>query len=81
MTKKKLVINKHILIPKHIKLTAKEREELFKKYNISLKELPKIRMDDAAIAKLNVAEGDVIKIVRNSPTAGEIEFYRGVVSE
>jgi DNA-directed RNA polymerase subunit H (RpoH/RPB5) len=81
MTKKKLVINKHILIPKHIKMTAKEREELFKKYNISLKELPKIRMDDAAISKLNVAEGDVIKIVRNSPTAGEVEFYRGVVSE
>ncbi len=79
--KSKLVIKKHILIPTHIKLSAKERDELFKRYNISLKELPKIKKDDSAISSLNVKEGDVIKIMRQSPTAGETEFYRGVVSE
>ena len=79
--KSKLIIKKHILIPKHIKLSVKEKEELFKRYNVSLKELPKINKDDAAIAILNVKEGDVIKIIRESPTAGKTEFYRGVSSE
>ncbi len=79
--KRKQIVTKHVLVPKHIKLSAKEKEELFKKYNISLKELPKIRNDDPAIAHLNAKEEDVIKIMRQSPTAGETEFYRGVVSE
>jgi DNA-directed RNA polymerase subunit H len=46
-----------------------------------LKELPKIKKDDPAILNLTVKEGDVIKIIRQSPTAGEVEFYRGVISE
>jgi DNA-directed RNA polymerase subunit H len=82
MAKKiKTIIKNHVLVPKHTKLSVKEKEELFKKYNISLKELPKIKKDDPAIANLDVKEGDVIKITRISDTAGEIEFYRGVVSE
>ena len=79
--KQKVSIKHHMLIPKHIKMSEKEKEELLKKYNISIKELPKIKIDDPAIAGLNVKEGDVIKIIRQSPTAGETEFYRGVVSE
>ena len=75
------IIKKHILIPKHLKLSVKERDEIFKKYNISLKDLPKIGENDPAIASLNVKEGDVIKIIRISPTAGETVFYRGVLSE
>ncbi len=79
--KRKQIVTKHVLVPKHIKLTIKERNDLFDKYNISIVELPKIKVDDPAIAHLNVKEGDVIKIIRNSLTAGETEFYRGVISE
>lgn len=79
MRKKKPVIKKHVLIPKHIKLSEKEKKELFERYNISLEELPKIKKDDQAIARLNVKVGDVIKIIRQSPTAGEAAFYRGVI--
>jgi len=81
MRKKKILIKSHILMPKHIKLSEKEKKELFEKYNISLKELPKIKKDDSAIAPLNAGVGDVIKIIRSSPTAGEAIFYRGVISE
>ncbi len=81
MKKKKLLIKKHILIPKHIKLSEKEKKELFEKYGISLKELPKIKLDDPAIVSLKVKAGDVIKIIRQSPTAGESMFYRGVIGE
>ena len=79
--KSKIIIKKHILIPKHVKLSVKEKEELFKRYSVSLKELPKIVKDDPAIASLNAKEGDIIKIIRESPTAGKTEFYRGVSSE
>lgn len=79
--KKKIIVKSHVLIPKHIKLSEKEKKELFEKYNISLKELPKIKKNDPAIAQLNAEVGDVIKIIRKSPTAGEAIFYRGVIGE
>lgn len=78
MAKLKVDITKHILIPKHTKLSEKERKELLEKFSISVKELPKINKDDSAIEHLEVQAGDVIKIVRKSPTAGEVVFYRGI---
>ena len=71
---------KHILVPVHKKISEKEKAELLKKYNITLKELPKILINDSAISDLDAKEGDVIKITRKSHTAGEIAYYRGVTS-
>lgn len=70
----------HILVPKHIKLSDKEKEEVLKKYNIKVGDLPKIFLSDPALADLDVKEGDVIKIIRKSPTSGEAVYYRGVTS-
>jgi len=72
---------KHILIPEHTVISNDEKKELLEKYNITEKELPKISKSDAAIAHLDVKSGDVIKIIRNSPTAGKVIFYRGVSNE
>lgn len=80
MTEEATITN-HILVPKHEKLTAKEKEELLKKYGITQRELPKIHQTDTAIAHLDVEIGDVIKITRQSPTAGITFFYRGVSNE
>ncbi|MFC1768893.1 DNA-directed RNA polymerase subunit H [Nanoarchaeota archaeon] len=77
---KDLDITKHVLVPKHVKLSEKEKKELFEKYNITMEELPKILIKDAAIKNLNVKAGDVIKVVRISSTAGESNFYRGVIN-
>ena len=77
---KKFTTDKHSLIPKHVKLNDKEKQALLERYNISLKQLPKILVTDPALANLNVKSGDVIKIVRQSPTAGESIFYRGVIN-
>ena len=79
MAKTEIDITKHILIPKHTKLSDKERQELFEKYGISMRELPKIVKDDPAIASLDLKHGDVIRIIRKSPTAGESIFYRAVI--
>ena len=80
MVKKKYDIMEHILVPEHLKLNEKEKKELFDNYKVSLKELPNIPKKDPAIAHLNVKEGDIIKVIRKSQTAGESIFYRGVVN-
>jgi DNA-directed RNA polymerase subunit H len=53
---------------------------LFEKYNISIKELPKISRKDPAIEHLDAKEGDIIRIERESLTAGKTVYYRGVVN-
>jgi len=77
--KKKLKVDKHILIPKHSKLNDMQKEKLLEQYNISMKELPRILKTDSAVTSLSAKPGDVIKITRNSLTAGESVFYRVVV--
>ena len=76
---KKFEVTKHILVPKHSKLSERELKEIMDKYSLTLRELPRILVSDPAIEDLSVKEGDVVKITRNSPTAGEIFFYRRVV--
>lgn len=77
---KNIEITKHVLVPKHIKLSKEEKEALLKKYNFSDAELPKILITDPAISSLNPKEGDIIKIIRRSPTAKESVYYRVVVN-
>ncbi len=79
--KAKFTVKSHILIPKHSKLSQKEKNELFDRFNVTQKELPKISMDDPAILGMNLKPGDVIKIERQSATAGSAVYYRGVVGE
>ncbi len=78
MTEKKFEITQHRLVPKHLVLSEKELTTLLKNY--SLKDLPKIHLIDPIVENLNAKEGDVIKIERNSLTAGKSVFYRRVVS-
>ena len=75
----KLQAPNHFLIPKHSKLRDKEKKELLKKYNINENNLPRILSKDSAIAHLSLEAGDVVKIIRKSPTAGETVFYRVVI--
>ena len=77
--KKKFSIDKHELIPKHSKLSDKHKEKLLEQYNISVYDLPRILKTDPAISSLNAKPGEVIKIIRESMTAGEAIFYRVVV--
>jgi len=74
-------LTKHTFVPKHIKLTEEEVNEILKKYNISLKQLPKISGKDPAIKEMELKKGDVVKIIRNSETSKEAVFYRMVLNE
>lgn len=73
------VIN-HSLVPKHSKISEEEKVKLFEKYNITIKQLPKIFKSDSAIANLDPKIGDIIMIERNSPIIGKTKFYRVVVN-
>ena len=77
--KKKFKADKHFLIPKHAKMSDAQKEKLLEKYRVSLKELPRILKTDSSVLFLEAKPGDVIKITRDSPTAGESVFYRVVV--
>lgn len=80
MSEKKVVrITNHIYQPKHEILPRKEAEEILKKYNTKPSQLPYIMISDKAIEDLDVRPGDIIKITRKSPTAGESVYYRFVV--
>lgn len=72
-------ITKHEFVPQHIKLSEEESLEVLKKFNISKKQLPRILKEDPVLSKLDVKRGDIIKIIRKSPTADEALFYRVVI--
>ena len=75
---KKLDPTKHELVPKHVLLADKEKEDLFAKYSITFFDLPRISKNDPAVIHLNPKSNDVIKIIRKSKTAGEAVYYRGI---
>jgi DNA-directed RNA polymerase subunit H len=68
----------HVLQPKHTILKQDEVEKILEKYNISLAQLPKIKIADPAIPEgANV--GDVIKIERKNEEGGKSTPYFRVV--
>ena len=77
--KKEVNIKEHILVPKHLLLSAEECEKLLVQYNITKKQMPRISTKDPALTGLEVKKGDIIKIVRDSPTALQSHYYRVVV--
>ena len=81
MVKKTFDVTTHIFVPEHVLLTEKEKNTVYEKFSITFKELPKIFANDPAIKSLKLKSGDVVKIVKKSPTAGIAEYFRGVVSE
>lgn len=76
--KKQVDVSAHVLIPKHSKVSEKEKKELFEKYHINVTHLPRINLSDPVLFGLGVKPGDVVKIERPSPTAKNTVFYRGV---
>ena len=81
MAKTDFDVTKHVLVPKHEKCTKKEQKEVLERYKAEPSDFPRILITDPAIQHLNPEEGDLIKITRNSLTAGTAIFYRVVVAD
>jgi len=69
----------HQLQPKHSKLKAEEVKEILKKYNISLSQLPVIKVADKGLP-VDIKIGDVIRIDRKGLEGEKTPYYRMVVA-
>jgi DNA-directed RNA polymerase subunit H len=76
---KKFDVLKHELVPEHIVLSDKEAEEVLKKYNVTIDQLPKIFDTDPVVRAIGAKPGQIIKIIRKSPTAKKSVAYRVVI--
>jgi len=79
MSRKKPNILEHELVPKHEVLSPREASALLKQLGIKPAQLPWITIDDPVVKALKAKPGDIIRIIRKSPTAEEAIAYRYVV--
>ena len=70
----------HKMVPKHEILSDDEVKNLLSEYTIEKEQLPKIRISDPACMAAKAKIGDVIRVIRESKTAGKAFFYRMVIA-
>ena len=70
---------KHVYVSKHEIMPKREADEILSRYNAKHEQLPFIFLSDPALKELGAKPGDMIRITRKSPTAGESIYYRYVV--
>ncbi len=69
----------HLLVPKHEILNEKEVKQVSVQYNSTPDQFPYIQISDPALRELEPKVGNLVKITRQSQTAGETIYYRFVV--
>ncbi len=67
------------MVPEHVIISKKDVGALLTKYNIIKEQLPKIKSVDPICKETDAKSGDVVKIIRDSPTAGKSIAYRLVI--
>lgn len=73
-------ILEHKLVPKHEIMSDSEIEETFKDLDYDVDHLPKIKINDPVVKNIEAKVGDVLRITRDSQTAGTFVTYRVVES-
>ena len=70
---------RHYLVPEHALIRKEKVAELMAELGIKKESLPRISRMDPAIKLLRPEKGDVVKIIRESLTAGQAIYYRRVI--
>jgi len=69
----------HVLVPKHEIVSPEDREKLLQEYRVQPYQLPRLLASDPAVKAIGARPGDIVRIIRDSPTAGKYVSYRHVV--
>jgi len=69
----------HELVPKHILLSKEEASRILRRMGISKRQLPWILASDPVARAIGAKPGDVVMVIRRSPTAGVSVAFRLVV--
>ena len=69
----------HEMVSKHEIISEKDEKAIFKKYNASKFQFPKIKYSDPIAREIGAEVGHTIKITRKSETAGKFIAYRVVI--
>lgn len=75
----KVDISGHTLVPKHEIIKKEDVEKVTAQFHCTVFDLPKILDTDPMVLKIGAKPGDVIRITRDSATAGWTYYYRHVV--
>lgn len=76
---RKINVLKHVLVPKHVVLSEDEAKYILERLGVKRYELPVIFASDPAARAVGAKPGDVIMVIRESPTAGRSIAFRQVV--
>ncbi len=77
---KKIDVTSHKMVPQHRILAPDEAQDVFEHFGIKATQLPKILAKDPAVKAIGAQVGEILKITRESETAGVSIAYR-IVAE
>ena len=72
----KINIQDHMLVPKHEIMSEDDISEEFSNVDYDYRDLPKIKSKDPVVKAIEAKPGDILRITRESQTAGVFVTYR-----
>jgi DNA-directed RNA polymerase subunit H len=78
---KKSNIFEHVFVPKHVLLSKEEKDMFLDSQHVLANQLPYIKVSDPAVRAIEAKPGDIVKVIRKSPTAREAITYRYVIDD
>jgi len=80
MKASKFKVTDHELVPKHEVVPVDEAIKVLRELGVRPDQLPLMRSSDPVAKEIGAKPGDLVRVIRNSPTAGKAIIYRYVVA-